>query len=375
MESKTVFKATVVILLTLFAAYILFLGAEIIITLLIAIIIASAVRPAVNGLMRIKIPEGVAIVIVYGAMALIILTVLFVLIPPMFNQFAIYVEQDWRLASRIITANQIAEGYISDFMAEDVSLVSSDQIREAVTASVSEFRAILPNLIQNTGTIIANAVLIFVMGAYWLTSHISAKRFILKLTTPRYRDETRVIINDIEQTLGGFVRSAVIISAIVAMLNFVPMYILGVPNALTMAFIIGTMTIIPMVGGLIGGGVATLLTLITDPPFAIIVLITFLIVSQIENYLLQPRIMSDGVGMNPLLVIVYTSIGFVLSGVLGALIAIPIMGAFHILLEHLIIEPYRAQMKDDTPPEELVVEIEPGDEVTIKKADEDDKDA
>ncbi|GAB5492452.1 MAG: AI-2E family transporter [Phototrophicaceae bacterium] len=375
MESKTVFKATVVILLTLFAAYILFLGAEIIITLLIAIIIASAVRPAVNGLMRIKIPEGVAIVIVYGAMALIILTVLFVLIPPMFNQFAIYVEQDWRLASRIITANQIAEGYISDFMAEDVSLVSSDQIREAVTASVSEFRAILPNLIQNTGTIIANAVLIFVMGAYWLTSHISAKRFILKLTTPRYRDETRVIINDIEQTLGGFVRSAVIISAIVTMLNFVPMYILGVPNALTMAFIIGTMTIIPMVGGLIGGGVATLLTLITDPPFAIIVLITFLIVSQIENYLLQPRIMSDGVGMNPLLVIVYTSIGFVLSGVLGALIAIPIMGAFHILLEHLIIEPYRAQMKDDTPPEELVVEIEPGDEVTIKKADEDDKDA
>ena len=67
MESKTVFKATVVILLTLFAAYILFLGAEIIITLLIAIIIASAVRPAVNGLKRIKIPESVAIVIVYGA--------------------------------------------------------------------------------------------------------------------------------------------------------------------------------------------------------------------------------------------------------------------------------------------------------------------
>ena len=283
MESKTVFKATVVILLTLFAAYILFLGAEIIITLSIAIIIASAVRPAVNGLKRVRIPESVAIVIVYGMMALIIITILFVLIPPMFNQFAIYVEQDWRLASRIITANQIAEGYISDFMSEDVSLVSSQQIRDAVTVTVSEFRTILPNLIQNTGTIIANAVLIFVMGAYWLTSHVSAKQFILKLTTPRYRDETRVIINDIEQTLGGFVRSAVIISVIVAILNFVPMYILGVPNAFTMAFIIGTMTIIPMVGGLIGGGIATLLTLITDPPLAIVVLITFLVVSQIEK--------------------------------------------------------------------------------------------
>lgn len=370
MDSKTVFKGTVVILLTLLGAYILVLGAQIIITLLLAIIIASAVRPAVNALKRLRLPEGVAIVIVYGVMALSIITVLFVLIPPMFNQFAIYVEQDWRLASRIIRANQIAEGFISDFMAEDVSLVSTEQIREAVTNSVQEFRTILPNLIQNAGTIVANAVLIFVMGAYWLTSHISAKRFILKLTPPIYRDETRIIINDIEQTLGSYVRSAVIISVIVGILNFVPMYILGVPNAMTMAFIIGVMTIVPMVGGIIGGAIATLLTLITDPTMAIVVLITFLIVSQIENYFLQPRIMSEGVGMNPILIIVYTSIGFVLDGVIGALIAVPMMGAVHILLEHLIIEPHRAQLADDIPPEEIVVELEAGDEVTVKKAEE-----
>lgn len=373
MDSKTVFKGTVIVLLTLLGAYVLVLGAQIIVTLLIAIIIASAVRPAVNALKRLKLPESIAIILVYGVMALTIVTVLFVLIPPMFNQFAIYVEQDWRLASRIIRANQIVESYISEFMADDISLVSTEQIREAVSTSVQEFRAILPNLIQNAGNIAANSVLIFVMGAYWLTSHISAKRFILKLTAPRYRDETRVIINDIEQTLGRYVRSAVIVSFIVGILNFVPMYLLGVPNAMTMAFIIGTLTVVPMVGGLIGGGIATLLTLITDPPFAIIVLITFLIVSQIENYLLQPRIMSEGVGMNPLLVIVYTSIGFVLDGVIGALIAVPIMGVVHILLEHLIIEPYRAQMEDDTPPEELVVELEEGDKVTVEKAKNDDE--
>lgn len=371
MDAKAVFKGTVVVLMTLAGAYILLLGAQIIITLLLAIIIASAVRPAVNALKRMRLPEGASIIIVYGVMALTILTVLFVLIPPMFNQFAIYIEEDWRLASRIIRANQIAERYISDFTAEEVSLVSTEQIREAVSSSVRQFRTILPNLIQNAGNIAANAVLIFVMGAYWLTSHISAKRFILKLTAPNYRDETRIIINDIEQTLGGYVRSAVIISFIVGVLNFIPMYFLGVPNALTMAFIIGTLTIVPMVGGLIGGAVATLLTLITDPPLAIVVLITFLVVSQIENYFLQPRIMSEGVGMNPILVIVYTSIGFVLEGVIGALIAVPMMGVVHILLEHLVIIPHREQMNDDTPEEELVVELEEGDKVIVEKGESD----
>lgn len=365
MDIKDVFKATLVVLLTLTGAYVLVIGGQMIVTLLIAIIIASAVRPAVVFLKRLRVPESVAIVFVYATMALVIIIILFVLIPPMFNQFAIYIEQDWRLASRIITAQQIAERYISDFTNEEISMVSSEQIRNAVTVAVEEFRTILPNLIQNTGNILASAALIFVMGAYWLTSHLQAKRFILKLTPPRYRDETRVIINDIEQTLGAYVRGAVIIALIVGVLNFIPMYMLGVPNALTMAFIIATLTVVPMVGGLIGGGIATLLTLVTDPPMAIVVLITFLIVSQIENYLLQPRILSDEVGMNPLLVIIYTSIGFVLSGVVGALIAVPIMGSIHILLEHLVINPYRSQIYDDVPEEELVVEVETNVEVTL----------
>jgi len=358
-DVSTVFKSTVVILLTLLGAYILFIGAQIIVTFLIAIIIASAVRPAINALTKIRIPESLAIIFVYSVMALSVLLILFVLIPPMLNQMAIYLEQDWRLASRIIYAQQLAERFVSDFTHEDVSMVSPDQIRNAVSTTIADFRSIMPRLIQNLGNIAANAALIFVMGAYWLTSHISAKRFILKLTSPRYRDETRHIIHDIEHTMGKYVRGVVIISFIVGLLNFVPMYLLGVPNAITMAFIIGLFTAVPMIGGLIGGGIATLLTLVNDPTSAFVVLITFLIVNQIETYILQPRIMSDEVGMNPLLVIIYTSVGFVLAGIVGALVAVPLMGVLHILLEHLVIEPYRAAMYDDTPEDEIVVEIDP----------------
>ncbi len=384
LKVSDVFKATITILLTLLGAYVIFASAEIILTLFMAIIVASAVRPAVRFFTKLRIPETIAIIFVYLILALATVLVLFVILPPLFNQFAIYIEQDWRLASRIIQAQQIVERYFSDVMKDNVSLVAPEQITEAVSTAVDQFNLLLPRLIQNTGNIVLGAVLIFVMGVYWLTSHLNAKRFILKMTSPRYRDRTRNIITEIETTLGSYVRGVVLISVSVGFLNFVPMYALGVPNALTLAFIIGLLTSVPMIGGWIGGLIATLLTLTVDPTFAIIVLIIFIIVSQIENYILQPRIMSGEVGIDPLLVIIYTSVGFLLNGILGALIAVPTMGALHILVNHLVVEPYRQQIieesVDDDDEEEIiveldeedvVVELDEGDQVTIKRSDED----
>ena len=372
MDIKSVFKATMVVLLTLLGVYIIFIGLPILITLLIAVIIASAVRPFVNRLTKLM-PSALAIIMVYGLITSIFLVVLLVLVPPMLNQLAVYIEQDWRLAMRIIEAQEQAESLISDFTKEEVSLVSPEQIRETVSLAVEEFRASSAGLLRNVGTIFGNVVLIIVMGAYWLTSHIEAKRFLLKLVSPQYRDQVRDTINDIEHTLGSYVRGVITIASIVAILNFIPMQLFGIPNALALALIVGSLTIIPMIGGVIGGIVATLLTLITEPNSALIVAVIFLIVNAIENYILQPRIMSDEVGMNPLLVILYTSVGFILGDFVGALIAIPVMGTFHIILENYVIEPYRATMDDDTPLEEIVVEVEENQQVVVKqKEDEDD---
>jgi predicted PurR-regulated permease PerM len=367
METRNIFKATLVVLFTLLGAYILVIGLPIVVTLLVAIIIASAVRPVVNLLSRVM-PEGFAIVLVYLLLALIILIMIFVLVPPMFNQLAVYIEQDWRLAYRLNYAQSIAENFINDFTNDDVSLVAPEQVSEAVEAAIAEFRAITPRLLQNIGNFVASGILIFVMGAYWLTSHLEAKRFILRLTTPAYRSQVRDVIYDIEYTLGSYVRGVITIASIVGILNFIPMQLLQVPNALALAFTIAILTIIPVVGGLIGGVIATLITLVTDPTSALMVFIIFFVVNQIENYILQPRIMSDEVGMNPLLIIVYTSVGFVLGGIVGTLLAIPIMGVIHILTENFIIQPYRSEIDDDKSDEDIIVELEKDQQLIIQSS-------
>ena len=340
-----IFRSTLVVLLTLVLAYVLYISARIIIVLLIAVIIASALRPIITGLTRRRIPIGLAILIVYLSLAAAVFSVLVAFVPPVVNQVTVYIENDNRLAGRIIAAQYWVERAIADVTNNEVSLVDPEQIRTAVSDSMRQFRRVMPSMLDDIGTTAGEAVLIFVMGAYWLTSHEKATLFLAQLSPGRYQKRTQNVIEEIEATMGGYVRGMMLISLVVGVLNFVPMQLLGIPNAITIAFMIAVTTAIPMIGGLIGIVVAALITLVSAPQSVLTVVAIAFIVQQIESYLLTPRIMADRVGLDPLLVIVYTAIGFILLGVVGALIAVPVMGTVHILLVEFVIKPYKESMR------------------------------
>lgn len=341
MTVQQVFRATMVIMLTVAAAYILVVSARVMLVLLIAIIIASAVRPLVNRLMSWHLPEGVAIALTYLGIIGFIILVSVAVFPPVVNQVAQYIENDDRLATRIITAQRWVERSISSVTNSDVSLVAPDEIRASVATFVAQMRRTLPNMVNDIGGTLGDVVLIFVMGAYWLTSHQRAIDFITKLSPLHYREETQEIIDEIELAMGSYVRGVVTVSTIIGILNFIPLQIFGVPNALTLSLLIGILTSIPIIGGLIGVILAAVMTLVVAPQFILTVLAITFIVQQIENYVVAPRVMSGTVGMEPLLIIVYVSAGFVLFGTVGGLIAIPVMSTVHILLQHLVIAPHR----------------------------------
>ncbi len=352
-------------MLTVLCAYVIVVSIQILILLVISIIVASAVRPIVQKLQQWRIPEGIAIVLVYFSLSAMVLLVAVAIIPPLVNQFSQYIENDSRLSFRIIMAQRWVENRISDVTDSDVSLVAVEDIQSAVTHFSAQLRDSMPNVVQNLGSTIANGVLIIVMGAYWLTSHKKATGYLTQLSPPNYRERAQRMVDEIETTMGGYVRGIVSVSAIVAVLNFVPMQLLGVPNSLTLAFIIAVTTAIPMIGGTLGGVLAVIITLLANPSYVLIVFAIFFINAQIENYFLTPRIMSHQVGLDPLLVIVYSTIGFVLFGITGALIAVPIMGTVHILIERLLIEPYQERMqtmKRDTTEGLFVIKADAGHE-------------
>jgi predicted PurR-regulated permease PerM len=183
------------------------------------------------------------------------------------------------------------------------------------------------------------------MGLYWLTSRDSAVNFLTRLFAPKHQERAIEIITEIENSLGSYMSGIILVALIVGIANFVLLMIFGVTNAATLSFIIGFTTIIPIVGGLIGGALATFLALLTSPLNGLIVFVVFILMQQLENHVLTPRVMSRSVGLDPLLVIVGVFVGFALGGVVGAIVSIPVMGTLAILIRYLILEPYQQNLQ------------------------------
>src|SRR5690606_20575104 len=137
----------------------------------------------------------------------------------------------------------------------------------------------------------------------------------------------------------AYVRGIVSVSVIVGLLCFVALMVFRVPGAATLSVIYGLATAIPIIGGFIGVVLATGLAVLSSPAAGLTVLVVTVLIQQIENYLLSPRIMSKSVDFDEILVIIFIAAGFTLNGVTGALLAIPVAGTVAILLKHLIIEP------------------------------------
>ena len=201
----------------------------------------------------------------------------------------------------------------------------------------------IPALAGEFGGLFGDAILVFVIGVYWLTSRNDAIEFTLQLFPLSRRALVREIMDEIEQSLGAYMRGVALVVLFVGVANFILLTLFRVPNATTLAFIVGITTALPIIGGYIGAGIAVFIALLETPLAALLTLVSFVLVQQIENHYLTPRVMSNSVHISPILVIVALFIGFSVGGVIGALIAVPVAGTLMVLARYLVIEP----MKDD----------------------------
>ena len=127
-------------------------------------------------------------------------------------------------------------------------------------------------------------------------------------------------------TFAGYTRGIVIIAATNAALVCVALLILRVPLALPLAMLTFFATFIPLIGAPIALFVATLVALAARGPLiALLVLALIVLIGQIEGHLLQPLVMSRAVNIHPLAVALTVACGTVLAGVIGAVVAVPLV--------------------------------------------------
>ncbi|GIJ52359.1 AI-2E family transporter [Virgisporangium aliadipatigenens] len=154
-------------------------------------------------------------------------------------------------------------------------------------------------------------------------------------------------------TLGAYVRATVLVAFIDALGIGFGLYVLDVTLWFPLGALVFLSAFIPVVGAALSGAVAILVTLVErDPLAALVALIIVIAVQQLEGHVLQPLIMGRAVAIHPLAVIVAIAAGAYVAGIIGALVAVPIVAVLNTAIRYLVLN------RREPPPDAVVVASE-----------------
>jgi predicted PurR-regulated permease PerM len=199
-----------------------------------------------------------------------------------------------------------------------------------------------------TLTILALTFMMLVEGPYWLGV------FVRLLPDKRHQQRASELGAAMYHVIRGYVNGQVLLAAIASALIIPMLFILHISYPVALMFLIFICGLIPMVGHTIGAILVTIVALFHSIPAALIILAYYILYQQIENYVIQPRIQANTTNLSPLLVFIAVVVGVSFSGLLGGLVAIPLMGCLRVLVldqlerRHILTTQEIAAAKADT---------------------------
>ena len=153
------------------------------------------------------------------------------------------------------------------------------------------------------------------------------------------------LISAMESKVGFYLAGQGVLCLVISMMALVAYLLIGLPNALVLALAAGVMEAVPMIGPLLGAIPAALVALSIAPDKLIWVIVATIVIQQLENSLLVPRIMRKAVGVNPFVTLLALFAFSSLFGLAGALMAIPIAAIVQLALNHFVFQQATVEME------------------------------
>jgi len=318
--------------LTLYVAYLLRtpLG-----WLLISAFIALALSRPVRFLSR-HIRRGVAIAIVYVGLLLVPFGLGALTIPPVLTQVEHFAQNAPRYATDVRgyiqknrTLRQLQDKYDIGGQLQKKAAQLSGRIGSAASVLGSIGLGLINSLFA-LGTILFLTAFMLGGGPRW------REQALRRLPAGR-ADPLRRVTDKVAAAVGNYVGGALAQAFIAGATSFVVMLILGIPFRGPLAVLIALFDLIPLVGATIAELLVGIVTLSVDFPTATIIWTVWSIVyQQVENVVIQPRIQSRAVDVQPFVVLVAVLFGATLLGVIGALVAVPVAASAQIVIRELL---------------------------------------
>ncbi len=328
--STTINISTITFLKLLFIFLIivfLYLIKEVIALIFIALVLSSAFDPLVDWFQKRKIPRGLAIIVIYIILIAVVSIVIILLVPPITKEVGQVAKNFPFYYEKVIHGINYFKG------------VAPARVEEQIQDSLNSLSASLPGALTNVFSTIFSVFgglisffLVLVITFYFTVEEEGIRSFVKTISPASYQPYLAQLISRIQKKMGLWLRGQLILSLIIFALVFIGLSILGVHYALLLGLIAGIFEIVPFIGPVLAAVPAIFFGFLQSPLLGLLVVALYIIIQQLENHIITPKVMSKSVGLNPLVVIVAILVGAKLGGIVGALLSVPVATALSVFL-------------------------------------------
>lgn len=308
---------------------VVFVVREVVAVLLLAIVISSALDAPLNWMEKQKVPRIMGILFILVSGIAIVAMLLYTIIPIAAIEVRDFADNMDKASETIGAA--LGMPHLTDAINNGLSSVSSSFAPNLLSVSI------LPQLFEN----LVMVVLVMVISIYLAWYRDGIESFLRAVLPLQYEQYSISVLHRARKKIGRWLEGQIIVTAIIALIVFFGLKLLGVNYALVLALLTGVLEIIPFVGPIVAGSLAFMVGISQSMTIGIAAVILFFIVHQLEAHIMMPLVMRKTTGIHPVIVALSIVAGYQLAGFIGIILAIPFVVVIQELVDDFTIRKHR----------------------------------
>lgn len=305
----------------------------------VAFILAYFFDPIYEFLLKKKVPKILSILIIFSIIIALLIIIIFVVIPSLINQLTILYNEVPNLFEEYQALILSLKPQLSNFInPENVEILIKENFSEMQRNILRFSQNIIIYLSGTVSSITFGIVIIPLILFYLLRDIIIFKENLYNFVSKKNKEEFKKIIEKIDSIISGFIRGRLVICTIVGVIIGVGLYFLNLKFAFIIGIISGVLNFIPYLGPIVGLFLALIFALGQPWWILLLIIILFVFANQVEAMYLNPTILGKELGLHPLTVIFSMLVCGQILGILGVLIAVPLVAILKVLFVKYLIQ-------------------------------------
>ncbi|MBI4138745.1 AI-2E family transporter [Candidatus Uhrbacteria bacterium] len=332
-ERSIVVKTSTVVkvLFILLAAWFTWLVSDIIALLVVALFLAALMSPAARWGAERHIPKSVTVLCIYVLLFSAIVASIALIVPTVAHQIGNLSQTIGSSLVAFSSSVQSLRAFTEQYGLAGNLSAGVDSLQGQAGRAVSGLFATLTGLFGG----IAGLVIVLVLAFYMVVQEKEALRMFHALIPEEYRDMSARLLAQVEMKIGRWLTGQLLLSLIIGALYYIGLLVLGVDSALALALFAAFTEFIPYLGPILGGIPIIIVSANSSPVLALFALGLVIVIQQLENQIIVPKLMQKAVGLNPVVSIISVLVGAKLFGIVGVLLAIPIATTLSVALAEI----------------------------------------